>query len=349
MTTLVELSELTEVDTPLEGIVKWFNAEKGFGVIKHNGDGHTAEYFVHHTNINTKETIRSYLEEGEKVLFIPASESSGKLKALKVTAQPDCFLACEKNKVPKTTSHKKNTLTRNTTSFKPQNKSCDMRILCGWLGYDALLNKSLTTKDVAMLDPFIPKFGLFEASREYGGEHGLPVRLNDSTWYDFFKEELLNTDDEIMKLWHGDSHLIADDRLNNGKWKETCPRINNLIQCVANMFNMKVTSTRINEYRDGNDWKPYHHDAAALKEDMKLIQNITVSVSFGGLRSVAFQSAKNETSVCLPLLDGYIYSFGSQVNIDFKHGILRDIPETAPRFSIVLWGWVDQREMAVYS
>ena len=30
---------------------------------------------------------------------------------------------------------------------------------------------------------------------------------------------------------------------------------------------MDVKETRLNRYRDSNDWKPYHHDAAAVKPD----------------------------------------------------------------------------------
>ena len=30
---------------------------------------------------------------------------------------------------------------------------------------------------------------------------------------------------------------------------------------------MDVKETRLNRYRNSNDWKPYHHDAAAINPD----------------------------------------------------------------------------------
>lgn len=49
----------------IEGTVKWFNAEKGFGFIKQNGS--ETDVFVHHTAINM--TGYRKLEEGDVVSF----------------------------------------------------------------------------------------------------------------------------------------------------------------------------------------------------------------------------------------------------------------------------------------
>ena len=48
-----------------------------------------------------------------------------------------------------------------------------------------------------------------------------------------------------MKLWHGDSHLIADDGISKGEWKNDCHRINGVIDTIASMFKMVVKSSRI--------------------------------------------------------------------------------------------------------
>ena len=37
-------------------------------------------------------------------------------------------------------------------------------------------------------------------------------------------------------------------------------------------FKMDVKSTRLNWYKTGDDWKPYHHDAAAIKEDIEIMK-----------------------------------------------------------------------------
>ena len=48
-----------------QGVVKWFNAEKGFGFIAQDGGG--AAVFVHYSNI-AAEGYRS-LDEGQRVEF----------------------------------------------------------------------------------------------------------------------------------------------------------------------------------------------------------------------------------------------------------------------------------------
>ncbi|MFG2426053.1 cold-shock protein [Streptomyces sp. NPDC048448] len=47
------------------GIVKWFNAEKGFGFIEQDGGG--ADVFAHYSNISGNEFRE--LVEGERVTF----------------------------------------------------------------------------------------------------------------------------------------------------------------------------------------------------------------------------------------------------------------------------------------
>ncbi len=54
------------------GIVKWFNAEKGFGFIQQE-DG--ADVFVHFRNINSS-GFKS-LDEGQKVQFIVTQGQKG--------------------------------------------------------------------------------------------------------------------------------------------------------------------------------------------------------------------------------------------------------------------------------
>jgi cold shock protein len=55
------------------GIVKWFNAEKGFGFIAQDGGG--ADVFAHYSNIATQ-GFRE-LQEGQKVSFDVAQGQKG--------------------------------------------------------------------------------------------------------------------------------------------------------------------------------------------------------------------------------------------------------------------------------
>ena len=114
---------------------------------------------------------------------------------------------------------------------------------------------------------------------------------------------------------------------------------------------MDVKATRLNWYRDSNEWKPYHHDAAALKEDKAKTQNFTVAVSFGMERDAAFEHAQTKTTLSMPQPNGTVYTFGKDVNIMWRHGILQCPPEKYSdqgRISIIAWGKIDQTEIGVF-
>lgn len=150
---------------------------------------------------------------------------------------------------------------------------------------------------------------------------------------------LSEVDNNVYKLWHGDNHHIADDSL---KWKEKSPTFNHIIATLCRYFNMTPSATRLNYYATGDDWKPYHHDAAALKPDKAKKQNITVGLSLGLTREISFQHAEKRTTINFPLEDGDIYAFGNKINIDFRHGIPqlkeKEFPSQS-RLSIIIWGY----------
>ena len=63
------------------------------------------------------------------------------------------------------------------------------------------------------------------------------------------------------------SHVIADDKRN---WKEACPTFTYVVDRIKNYFDMDIKATRFNWYRNTSEWKPFHHDAAAMKVNIKL-------------------------------------------------------------------------------
>ena len=94
----------------------------------------------------------------------------------------------------------------------------------------------------------------------------------------------------LWQSWHGDSHLIADDKKN---WKKHCPTFAWVVEKLASYFDMNVQATRLNWYRDSNEWKPFHHDAAAVKPDKvkgtvrkinHILQNVLTSFLYHSLR-----------------------------------------------------------------
>jgi len=154
---------------------------------------------------------------------------------------------------------------------------------------------------------------------------------------------------KLWKLWHGDSHYIADDKRN---FKEKSPLFLEIIRRISHHFKMDVKATRLNLYQDKEEWKPYHFDAAAVDEKKSKTQNFTIGVSFGDTREVSFQhSVKRDGSkggetratVNFELLNGMTYGFGSQVNVEWRHGIPLVKPEEYKRgrISVIAWGWVD--------
>ncbi len=150
-----------------------------------------------------------------------------------------------------------------------------------------------------------------------------------------------------------------------------------VVDKIRTYFDMDIQATRFNWYRDSSDWKPYHHDAAAMKAHMANTQNITVAASFGAERDVSFmvslallifvcpapairqplphdthcyvtvsQHAKTKVTTDMPQPNGCAYAFGRDLNLDWQHGILQLPPEKqtkdGARISIIAWGWVDQ-------
>ena len=68
----------------VNGSVKWFNSEKGFGFIEQENGGN--DVFVHFRNINNSGYGRVSLEDGQKVTF-EITEGEKGLQAENVTPQ----------------------------------------------------------------------------------------------------------------------------------------------------------------------------------------------------------------------------------------------------------------------
>ena len=105
---------------------------------------------------------------------------------------------------------------------------------------------------------------------------------------------------------------------------------------------MDIKATRLNLYRDSNDWKPYHHDAAAVKPDKAKTQNFTVGISFGLERDISFEHAVTGKKITIPLDDNTLYAFTKDINIEWKHGIPQVPPDkyiNEGRISIIAWGY----------
>ncbi|XP_057298718.1 uncharacterized protein LOC130629501 [Hydractinia symbiolongicarpus] len=217
---------------------------------------------------------------------------------------------------------------KNTETFKPSHKPAEMRILAahaGWKKY----SREITSRDVLVV-------------------HDLFCEPNDLTIYNKLLGEIRQSgieETDLWQLWHGDSHVIADDKK---KWKESCPTFHMVLNKISDYFDMDIKATRLNWYRDSKEWKPFHHDAAAIKPDKAKTQNFTVAVSFGAEREAAFEHATTKTVISMPQPNGTIYVFSKDVNVIWRHGILQVPPEkyhSEGRISIIAWGWVEQNQV----
>ena len=66
----------------VNGTVKWFNSEKGFGFIEQEDGG--KDVFVHFRQINSNGSERTSLNDGQKVTFVITEGEKG-LQAENVT------------------------------------------------------------------------------------------------------------------------------------------------------------------------------------------------------------------------------------------------------------------------
>lgn len=308
-------------DSLRNGKVSWFNKTKGFGVITEEDSGE--EVFIHHSDIvsNGKFVI---LEEQELVQF-KLQTRENKVCAVEVVPQNGHF---QNEREPRQNSQhgqRPKNRVRNTTDFNPSHHPPDMRIVYQHGG--PKFERPVTVRDVILVS------GLFDNS-----DH-IYQQLSDEISQSGLSQE------QLWKSWHGDTHFIADDHLG---WKNSCPTFQKILAKIADFFDMNIKATRLNHYNDSNEWKPFHHDAAAVKKDKAETQNFTVAISFGLEREAAFQHAKTGTILSVPCPNGSVYVFSRDVNIIWKHGIRQMKPEQYThqgRYSIIAWGWKKMEEL----
>lgn len=215
---------------------------------------------------------------------------------------------------------------KNTENFNPSYEQSSMSVIFG-MPNDTIFYKKVYEKNEVVI---VPQF----LQETYKNE------IYDKLLYEIDNSGIEKN--KLLKLWHGDSHFIVDD---NVSWKDKIPTFQMIINVIEKYFHMKINSTRMNWYKDSNDWKPYHHDAAAVKPHIAEKQNFTVGVSFGATRDISFEYAGHgkRAVVSFPLLNCTAYAFANDVNIKWKHGVPKIHPDKAfseGRISIIAWGFV---------
>ena len=143
-----------------------------------------------------------------------------------------------------------------------------------------------------------------------------------------------NAKEEEEGMINWSKHLKQE----NPEFSET---FRTIVERMAEYFDVDVFATRLNFYRDGSDWKPYHHDSHAFganghKEDF------TMGASFGAPRALSFLHEPSASSFEFPQKNGDVFAFSSEVNAAMKHGVPQlsgqEQFENNPRFSVIAWG-----------
>lgn len=136
--------------------------------------------------------------------------------------------------------------------------------------------------------------------------------------------------------WHEGAHLLSKNPTGSKTYQRVLDKIADYFSISA-----KNQGTRFNWYRDGSDWKPFHHDSAAFNPQRAKTQNCTIGISFGADRDLALRHAKTGELVYFPQKNGMLFFFGRDANITWQHGI-NALPESQQdgkgRISIILWG-----------
>jgi len=107
---------------------------------------------------------------------------------------------------------------------------------------------------------------------------------------------------------------------------------------LASYFSVEIYASRLNLYRNGADWKPFHHDSHAFCSGKEQREDFTVGVSFGQQRVLSFKHVRTGEVFDVPQRNGDCFAFNSIVNRKFQHGILKGAANLNERFSVILWG-----------
>ena len=147
---------------------------------------------------------------------------------------------------------------------------------------------------------------------------------SDTTIFNKLKKELIP---ENMINWS--QHYKFEN-------PDTSETFKSIVDQLATHFNVQILQTRLNYYRNGSDWKPFHHDSHAYSNQIR--EDYTMGVSFGASRQLDFKHESTGKMFSFPQNNGDIFAFDSNVNKLFKHGIPKDSKVENDRISIICWG-----------
>ncbi len=163
-----------------------------------------------------------------------------------------------------------------------------------------------------------------------GGCAYIPNFFCDTPNYEIFHK--LKSEIDILNMVNWSKHF----KYENPEFSET---FNDIVKKMEQHFNVKVMQTRLNYYKDGNDWKPLHHDRHAYGEGKdKIREDFTMGATFGATRALEFVHDETKLTFSFPQNNGDVFAFNADVNKKFMHGVPKIHKPIGERFSVIAWG-----------
>jgi len=153
-----------------------------------------------------------------------------------------------------------------------------------------------------------------------------------------------STDDRIFKALV--QEMEQKENLGLIKWSkhekvenpEGYPVFEKVLSIMSTYFDVDILASRLNYYKDGQAWKPFHQDSHAYGDNGEK-EDFTMGASFGEGRELEFLHPPSELTFAFPQNNNDIFAFDSIVNTKFQHGIPRSKKaKSGPRISIIGWG-----------
>ncbi|CEL93965.1 unnamed protein product [Vitrella brassicaformis CCMP3155] len=196
----------------------------------------------------------------------------------------------------------------------------------------ASIHKAMRSSQFLMCDS--TSFMDFSRALE-GGSLYLPSFFGDAG--DLFEQ----LSEDVVSHAEGEGGLVSWSQHLKLEDPDFSRAFQSVLQRLSDYFDLEVYASRLNFYRCGSDWKPYHHDSHAYSKDRGHVQkeDFTVGASFGASRELAFKHKPSGSVFSFPQQSGDIFAFNSLVNERFKHGVPKvDKDKAGPRISVIAWG-----------
>lgn len=194
----------------------------------------------------------------------------------------------------------------------------------------SILRSEAARMDGQLLDDFA---ALLRGNAVY--IHNFICDERDMHLYDGLKSELVASTGAKMTGGGGlidwSKHQVFDNPTDISQ------TFNDIVDMLAEYFDVDVYATRLNYYRDGTQWKPQHHDSHAYG-GRALREDFTVGLTLGAERSLLFVHEASQREFNFPQLNGDCFAFTGEINQTFTHGVPRVHTPTGDRFSIIAWG-----------